>query len=120
MLIGNGFYRYNGEPGITTDGLNGENGLSMTVKKDTYGAWYLAVTTDIKGDLNGDHQVNINDAIKFSQFYGQEPGWTCPWTGVTYNVYTWMEGDFTGDGLVGDNDWNILLMNMGRHYDPSP
>jgi hypothetical protein len=31
-----------------------------------------------------------------------------------------MEGDFTGDGLVGDNDWNILLMNMGRHYDPSP
>jgi hypothetical protein len=92
----------------------------VTVKSDTYGARYLAVTTDIKGDLNGDRWVNINDAIKFSQFYGQEPGWTCPWTGVTYNVYTWMEGDLNGDGVVDDADWEILERNMGKHYDPSP
>ena len=120
QAICTGFYQQ-GSAGITSDAPDADGidvGLSLLVRKDSYGARYLAITTSVLGDVNGDGMVTSLDLNALRVFKNRPLGWTNPYTGVTYNRYTWIEGDLNGDGVVTQADEDILIAHFAQQYHP--
>lgn len=69
---------------------------------DNVGAYEVTVSATCRGDLNGDHLVNLTDLSILLANFG------------SHNV-TYAQGDGTGDGFVGLDDLSILLARFGAN-----
>jgi hypothetical protein len=65
------------------------------------GETYLVFSPQIRGDINGDGVVSIQDFLFLLQFWGPCPA-ACPPS---------CPGDVTGDCVIGINDFLLLLQN---------